>query len=170
MSDAIRDLHASAWGHIDAKRFDQAEAILRELIGRIDPADVQRRWHCFGLLASVLNSLERVDEGTEMYRKALDEARRLPEPATEVGVSRYMLGNQYLLFGDARDALETVDPVPEGVGHLQRLLHAVAAEALWKLEQRDEARTRARVAVDASPNDERRAELSKQLAHILGTG
>ena len=104
-----------------------------------------------------------------MYRKALEEARRLREPGTE-GVSRYMLGNQYLLFGDARDALETVEPVPEGVGHLQCLLHSVAAEALWKVEERDEARTRARIAIDASPNDERRAEVSQQLAHILGTG
>ena len=134
MNDPMKDLSASAWAHIEAKRFDRAEAVLRELIERIDPDDVQRRWHCYGLLAGVLNSLDRVDEGTKMYRKALEEARRLREPGTE-GVSRYMLGNQYLLFGDARDALETVEPVPEGVGHLQCLLHSVAAEALWKVEK-----------------------------------
>ena len=50
MNDAIKDLSASAWAHIDAKRFDRAEAVLRELIERIDPDDVQRRWHCYGLL------------------------------------------------------------------------------------------------------------------------
>lgn len=83
---------------------------------------------------------------------------------------RYMLGNQYLLFGDPRDALDTVDPVPPGVGHVQCLLHAVAADALWKLERKEEARARARIAIDVSPTDERRAQLSEHFDHMLRSG
>jgi predicted RNA polymerase sigma factor len=151
---------------MDAGRFAEAEIALRKLIDRIEPEDHLRRWIELMALAGVLNMLARAEEGTEMYRRMLDEARLAGERSREVDVSRYMLANQYLLFGDPRDALETVDPIPAGVGHVQCLLHAVAAQAFWKLARRDESRTAARNAIAACPTDERRAELSEQLKHI----
>lgn len=75
--DARRDLIKVAWAHIDAERSDQAEPVLRKLIEQVDPEDALSRWQCLGLLAGVLNSLDRPDEGTEMYRRALTEAERL---------------------------------------------------------------------------------------------
>lgn len=147
MSDSIRDLTAAAQAHMDAGRFAEAEVAIRLLIDRIAPDDHLRLWIEFVSLAGVLNMLERADEGTEMYRRALEEAERLPS-GKEAGAARYMLANQYLIFGDPRDALETADPIPQGVGHVQCLLHGVVAEAHWKLEQRDEARTAAKRAIE----------------------
>jgi Flp pilus assembly protein TadD len=167
MSEAQEALHKTAWAHIDAERFAEAELALRELIGLVDPDDHQTLWHLLGLLGSVCNSQQHFDDGTDAYRRSMEAAQRMRPEMSAVGVARYMLANQYLLYGDPRDALETVGPVPAGTGHVQCLLHAVAAEALWKLERKDEARERASDAIDASPTDERRKQLSSQLAHIL---
>jgi hypothetical protein len=53
------------------------------------------------------------------------------------------------------------------VGHVQCLLHAVAAQALWKLQRREEARTAAHDAIAACPTDDRRMQLSDELGYIL---
>ena len=82
-----------------------------------------------------------------------------------------MLANQFLIFGDPLEALREVDPIPPGSGHVQCLLRAVAAQALWKLGRRDEAREAAWAAIDAAPTDERRASLkAEELEEILTTG
>jgi hypothetical protein len=60
-----------------------------------------------------------------------------------------------------------VNPIPAGGGHVQCLLHAVAAEALWKLARREEARVSAQSAIAACPTDDRRSELNEQLSYIL---
>lgn len=78
-----------------------------------------------------------------------------------------MLANQHLIFGDPKDALAEATPVPAGTGHVQCLLHAIVAHALWKLERRDEARTAAHDAIDACPTDDRRTQLSDELDYIL---
>jgi tetratricopeptide (TPR) repeat protein len=169
MNDAQRALNKTAWGHIDAGRFDQAEVVLRELIAGVGPEDHSLLFHLFGVLGSACNSQDHFDQGTEAYRRSLEEAQRIGPSAQEIGVAKYFPGNQYLLFGDHRDAMEVVEPLPDGAGHVHCLLGAVAAKALWKLERHDEARTAAQRAIDAAPTDERRAELSEELGHILGT-
>jgi hypothetical protein len=164
---STHDLEEEAWMHIHAERFDQAEVALRESIVRVDPDDAIRLWHVCGLLAGVLNSLDRTDEGTEMYRRALGEARRSRPPEPAVDTARYMLAKQYLPYGDPALALAETEPVPPGSGHVQCLLHAVAAEALWKLGRHDDARAAARNGITASPTDDRRAQLSERLKYIL---
>jgi hypothetical protein len=91
---AWRDLNAVAWAHVGAERFDEAEVAIRELIDRTDLQYPLRLGHLFGLLAGVLNVLERPEEGTEMYRRALAEARRAG-PSNGVEVARYMLANRF---------------------------------------------------------------------------
>lgn len=165
--ESFEELDTAVWAHIEAERFDQAEVALRKLIDVVDPEDALRLNMFLGLLGGVLNRLGRADEGTEMYRRALSESRRLGPSRPEVGAARYMLANQYLLYGDPALALAETEPVPRGSGHVQCLLHAVAAEALWKLGRHDDARTAARNGISASPTDDRRAQLSEQLGYIL---
>lgn len=169
--DAIqRELLGKVWKHIDAEEFAAAEMALRQLIDITDPDDSIRLWALNGRLAAVLNSLSRPSEGTEMYRRALVQARRAGESHSAVGLARYMLATQYLDFGDPRDALAETEPVPVGVGYVQCLLHSVSAQALWKLGRRNEAQVVARRAMDAAPTDERRADMAEDLAHILNAG
>ena len=169
MSDA-KVLFRQAWEHIAAQEFAQAETLLRQLIDITDPSDSTRLWELNGLLAGVLNSLQRPSEGTEMYRRALAEARRAGESSSTVGPARYMLANQYLLFGDPRDALAEAEPVPAGAGHVQCLLHSICAQALWKLGRRDEAHVAAQRAMDTAPTDEARLDMTRELGHILNAG
>ena len=168
--ESPQELHNRAWKHIDAQEFAEAEAPLRRLIEVTDRDDPIRLWELYGLLAGVLNSLSRTGEGTDLYRRALAEARRAGDSHSAVGPARYMLANQYLLFGDPRDALAEADPVPAGTGHVQCLLHSIAAQALWKLGRRDEAQVAAQQARDTSPTSERRADMTRDLAHMLGAG
>jgi predicted RNA polymerase sigma factor len=162
-----KELFRRAWAHINAQEFGAAEIALRQLIDMTDPTDSIRLWELHGVLAGVLNSLSRPSEGTEMYRRALAEARRAGDSSDAVGPARYMLANQYLLFGEPRDALAEAEPVPAGVGHVQCLLHYVSAEALWKLGRRDDARAAARLATEVAPTEKRRADVTRDLAHIL---
>ena len=168
--ESPKELYRRAWKHIDAKEFAEAEAPLRQLIEITDAEDPIRLWELHGLLAGVLNSLSRTAEGTDMYRRALAEARRAGDSHSAVGPARYMLANQYLLFEDPSDALAEAEPVPNGAGHVQCLLHSIAAQALWKLGRRDEAQAAAQQAMDTSPTAERRADMTRDLAHILGAG
>jgi tetratricopeptide (TPR) repeat protein len=166
-----RDLDSAAWGHVSAGRFAEAEVAFRGLLDRLGSGDPLHRWNLLGTLAGILNSLGRSDEGTEAYREALAEARRAGPTRPEVAVARYMLANQFLIFGDPLEALREVDPIPPGAGHVQCLLRAVAAQALWKLGRHDEAREAARAAIDAAPTDERRASLKEEeLEEILTAG
>ena len=163
-------LYRVAWKHIDAEEFSQAETVLRQVIDLADPADPLRFWELSGLLASVLNSLSRSDEATEMLRRALSEALRASPSNSAVGVARYMLANQYLIYRDPRDALAEAVPVPAGGGQIQCLLHSIAAQALWKLGRHNEAQSAAKLAIDAAPTDERRADLTRDLRDILNAG
>jgi predicted RNA polymerase sigma factor len=43
----------------------------------------------------------------------------------------------------------------------------VAAQALWKLGRHEDARGAAKSAIDAAPTDDRRSNLTEELAHIL---
>ena len=167
MSDekAWKDLDEVAWAHIRARRFDEAEVTLRELIERAEPRDPLRLWYLLGVLAGVLNNLERPVEAAEMYRRALAEARR-SGASNSVETARYMLANQLLIHGNPTDALAEAEPIPAGRGHVQCLLRSVAAQALWKLGRHEDARSAAKRAIDAAPTDERRSDLTEELAHI----
>jgi predicted RNA polymerase sigma factor len=165
-----KELEDRAWKHIAVREFAEAETALRQLIDTIDADDAERLWHLHAVLAGVLNGLSRAAEGTDMYRRALAEARRLGDTHFAVGHARYTLANQYLTFGDPRDALAETDPVPAGSGHIQSLLHAVSAQALWKLDRRDEARLAAQRSIDTSPHEEWRVNMTRDLAHILSAG
>jgi tetratricopeptide (TPR) repeat protein len=168
--EANEDLNSAAWAHVSAGRFAEAEIAFRRLLDQLGSEDPLRRWNLLGTLAGILNSLGRPDEGTDAYRAALAEVRRLGPTRSEVAVARYMLANQFLIFGDPHEALREVEPIPPGAGHVQCLLRSVAAQALWKLDRRDEARDAARVAMDAAPTDERRASLKEELEDILVAG
>jgi predicted RNA polymerase sigma factor len=165
-----KELYRRAWKHIGEESFAEAEPVLRQLIDVTDANDSIRLWELYGLLAGVLNSLSRTAEGTDMYRRALAEARRAGDSHGAIGPARYMMANQYLLFGDPRDALAETEPVPAGAGHVQCLLHSVAAQALWKLGRRDEAQVAARQAIDTAPTTKRRDDMTRDLADILKAG
>jgi tetratricopeptide (TPR) repeat protein len=164
--EAWRELDALAWSHIGAEEFAQAEPLVRRLIDITDSEDCLRLWNLFGVLAGVLTELERPEEATEMLRRALSEARRAG-PSAAVDAARYMLANQHLFYGDARDALAVAEPVPSGIGHAQCLLHSVAALAHWKLGDPDEAAASARHALDAAPTEDRKKSLAEELQEIL---
>ncbi len=168
MDDADRDRDSAAWAHLSAGRLAEAEVAFRGLLERLGSGDPLRRWNLLGTLAGILNSLGRPDEGTKAYREALAEARRAGPTRPEVAVARYMLANQFLTFGDPLEALREVDPIPPGTGHVQCLLRAVAAQALWKLGRREEAREAAEAAIEAAPTDDRWASLKEgELEEIL---
>jgi hypothetical protein len=156
--------------HIDAEEFSQAETVLRQVIDLADPNDPLRLWELSGLMASVLNSLSRPGEATDMLRRALSEALRAGAANSAVGVARYMLAKQHLVYGNPSDALSQAEPVPAGSGQIQCLLHAIVAQALWKLNRHDEARSAAKLAIDAAPTDERRSNLTQDLKDILIAG
>ena len=156
--------------HIAARRFGEAEVTARELLAIIDPNDASRLWEIYGLLASVLNSLSRPQEATLALERALQEARRIGADRSEVGVARYMLSNQHLIFGYPKDALAIAKPVPAGAGHVQCLLLAVVAQALWKMSRHDGAREAARNALACSPTEDRTAALTDELREILASG
>jgi tetratricopeptide (TPR) repeat protein len=170
MSDVQQSAADLAWQHIAAERFEDAEPLIRECIARADRADNALLWHLSAWLAGVLNSLARHDEATAMLQQALVHARALGPGASEFGVARYMLADQALLFGEPADALDQTRPIPEGAGHIQCLLHSVAAHALWKLNRLNEARLAAMRALDAAPSSERRGSLADDLAEILSSG
>ena len=165
---SLDELDRATWAHVEAERFAEAEVTLRTLIEQVDPENHAVLWTNYGLLGGVLNRLDRPDEGTEMFRRSLAEAEK-DGHSSVVESARYILANQYVLFGDPRDALEAAEPIPPGTGHIQCLLGAVVAEALWKLQRHDEARAAAQRAIDACPTDERRTQLTEQLGHILGS-
>jgi len=110
-----RALFDRAWQHIDHREFAQAEVVLRNLIEATE-GDPTGLWQLYGLLAGVLIGLSRPSEGTEMYRRALAEARRAGDTSAAVGPVRFMLANQHLRFGDPRDALAEAEPVPTASG------------------------------------------------------
>jgi hypothetical protein len=170
MDDSSKSLNALVWKHISAREFEQAENIIRRLIEEVDRGDPDRMYFLFGLLASVLNSLQRFEEATQMLRLSLAEAKRIRTSTAAVDAARYLLAYQYLLYGDPNQALVEAEPLPSGIGHSQCLLHSVAAQALWKLPRHDEAVLAARHAIEAAPTEERRSKLSLELAAILGTG
>lgn len=159
------NLEDSAWAHIEAERFAEAEVLLRQAIAQSDEA--HELWHLFAMLAGVLNELGRPADGTAAYRQALAEARSMGPDRLEVGACRYMLANQCLIYGDPAEALAEALPVSKGGGHVQCLLHAVAAHALWKQGQRSEAQSAARRALDACPTEARTTEIGEQLAYVL---
>jgi tetratricopeptide (TPR) repeat protein len=174
-NDWYGELEEAAWSHIKAGRFADAKVAVERLISRTAPPDSCRLWHLYGLLGSVLNSLHQTDDATAALGRALEEAHRIRASGSgttrvgpEIGVSRYMLANQYLIYGDPAVALAQAMPIPEGSGHIECLLRSVAAQALWKLERRSEAYQAASDALAACPADERLSELRDQLAHILG--
>jgi tetratricopeptide (TPR) repeat protein len=169
-NESNKDLDSAAWAHVSAGRFAEAEVAFRQLLDRLGARDPLRRWNLLGALAGILNGLGRPDEGTDAYREALAEVRKVGPNRPEVAVARYMLANQFLIFGDPRDALREVEPIPAGGGHVQCLLRSVAAQALWKLDRRDEARLAARAALDGAPTDERRQSLAEELKDILVAG
>ncbi len=72
-----------------------------------------------------------------------------------------------LNFGDPLEALAETIPAFGGQGHVECLLHSVAARALWKLGRLAEARQAAAEALAAAPNDERRSDLSSELEHMF---
>jgi tetratricopeptide (TPR) repeat protein len=170
MDDRDEALKALTWKHISAKEFEQAENVVRRRIEEADRGEPGRMYFLFGLLGSVLNSLQRFDEATEMLRLSLAEAKKITTSAAAVGVARYFLAYQYLLYGDPKQALAEAQPVPPGVGHSQCLLHSVSAQALWKLSRHDEAVAAARHAIEAAPTEDARSELLVDLAAILGAG
>jgi hypothetical protein len=166
--EANEDLDSAAWAHVSAGRFAEAEVAFRALLDRLGPGNPLGRWNLLGTLAGILNSLGRPDEGTDAYREALTEVRRVGPSRPEVAVARCMLANQFLIFGDPLDALREVEPIPAGAGHVQCLLRSVAAQAFWKLDRRPEAREAALAALDAAPTKERLASLKEELEGILG--
>lgn len=166
-NDTQRAIYDQAWAHIDREEFIQAEEALRLLLDGLNPDDSLRIWEVAGLLASVLNSLSRPDDATEMYRRALSAARQAGDDHPAVGPAQYFLANQHLIHGDPRDALTEANPVPVGTGPVQCLLHSVTAQAFWKLGQRGEAQAAAQRAVTAASTDERRKEILQDLDHIL---
>jgi hypothetical protein len=91
--ESLRELNVLARAHVDAGRFDQAEIVFRNLIDQTDRDDHGRRWIEFVGLASTLNMLNRTDEGTDAYRRALAEAQQLPPGSKEVDAAKYRLGN-----------------------------------------------------------------------------
>ncbi len=169
MSDPQQAAADLAWQHIGAGRFADAEPLIRECIAAADQADHGLLWHLLGWLASVLNSLSRHDEATGVLQQAFVHARAIGTESAEFGATRYMVANQALLFGDAADALDQADPVPEGTGHVQCLLKSIAAQALWKLNRLDEARLAAKRALDIAPTLDRRRSLADELADILSS-
>ncbi|MGB7813378.1 MAG: hypothetical protein WBP56_19850 [Polyangia bacterium] len=171
-NDTFKVLNQSAWDCIHAKEFQQAEVYVRRLIEaeESEPGEPDRLWYLLGFLANILGSLLRFDEATEMRRRQLAEARERALSESAVRVSRYMLANQLLLHGEPEEALAEAEPVPAGNGHLQCLLHSVAAQAYWKLSHREKAAEAARKALETSPTQDRRTELVQQLVHILDAG
>jgi tetratricopeptide (TPR) repeat protein len=160
-------LNKEAWKHISAGEYGQAEEVLRRLLELVDSRDAHRMFYLYGLLASVLNSLQRFDEATTMLRQQLSEARKITTSNAAVDAARYFLSYQFLLYGTPEQALAEANPVPEGVGHAQCLLHSVKAQALSKLSLHEDAAVAARQAIEAAPTEDRRSELSVELAGIL---
>ena len=112
---------------------------------------------------------ERFDEAETALRKLIEQIH--PEDSLRLwhyfGLLAGVL-NGLGRFDEGTEAEAT--PVPPGMGHVQCLLHAITAQALWKLERRDEARAAARNAIAACPTVDRRTQLSEQLDFILVTG
>jgi hypothetical protein len=169
-ADPDTRLRDAMWEHIRAERFADFESVVRRRIAIADPHDHQHRYHLFDLLGSALNGLARHDEATIALRESLAHAMAIGPNAGEIGPARYALANQALIFGDPNHALAETHPTPEGQGHVQSLLHSVAAQALWKLDRRAEARLAAEASVNAAPTPDTRSDLTARLGHILRAG
>lgn len=169
-TDSPRTVAELAWSHINNGDFDQAEPFVRRLIDLTSSEEAARRSDHFGLLGSVLNCLDRPEEGTEAYKQALAEAVRSNPTGKQVEIARYMLANQHVVYGEAEAALATAEPVPPGSGHVQCLLHSVVARAQWRLNRREEAKASAQRALDTSPTATRTASIITELEDILTDG
>src|SRR5689334_22606913 len=101
LRDPATHLNALMWSHIAAKKFAEAEPLVRRLIDSTETANCLRLWNLFGVLAGVLTELQRLDEATDMLRRALGEARRTGK-AEVLDAARYMLANHHLVHGDPR--------------------------------------------------------------------
>jgi hypothetical protein len=162
--------HTAVWVHIANGDFGRAEMVVLQLIAQTDSRDALALWHLFGLLASVLQSLNRSDEAARMHRHALSEALRAADgrDTIEVAIARYMLGKDLLLQGYAEDALIEVEFASARGGPCQHLLCAVAAEALWRLDRPEDSRAAAARALTSAPSDAEGWFIGQQLGYILG--
>jgi Flp pilus assembly protein TadD len=158
---------SEAWDHIHAGRFAEAASVVRVLIGGTDDQDHGRLLFLFGLLGSVLNSLGRHDDATVALRKALDHELHVCGSRIEANPHRYFLANQYVNFGQPELALDVIQVVPSGVGHVRCMLHITAAKALGALGRQNEARQAAAEALAAAPTDERRSDVLAEVGDLL---
>jgi hypothetical protein len=168
--DPDKRLRDAMCDHIRAERFADVESVVRRRIALADPNDHQLRYHLFDLLAGALNKLSRHEEAVTALRESLACALAIGPNAGEIGPARYALANQALIFGDPTDALAEAHPIPEGIGHVQCLLHSVTAQALWKLDRSAEAQLAAAASINAAPTPDRRSDVTEQLGHILRAG
>ena len=163
--DELKKLTAAVWMLIGEERYEEAEGALRQVIDRVGAGESRRLASLFGALGGVLNSLGRPEEATAMLRRALLEAQQAAGGG--VVIARYELARQLLAYGDPEEVLRLVYPIPEGSGHVQSELHAVAAQALWKVDYRKDARLAAQDAIVAATTGEMRSALTVELRTIL---
>ena len=162
-----RQSTTEAWEHIHAGRFAEAEGVVRALISSTDEQDHGQLCFLFGLLGSILNSLERHSDAAAALREAFDHELHVCGSRIEANPHRYFLANHHVNFGEPERALAVIQVVPPGVGHVRCLLHITAAKALWALGHQEDARRAAADALAAAPTDERRADVRADVGEML---
>ena len=79
-----------------------------------------------------------------------------------VSLSRYFLAEHLLSMGRYEQALKITEPSINKSKIGNRLLPMIKAIALWKLDQKDEARLIADQVIDSAPNDTKKREFNER--------
>ena len=141
---------------------EKAEAIYREVITQAEECDYYQLSDFYHQLASVLARTSQMKEALYYHEQALSTSLRQnnnDNESSSVGISRYFLGEHLLKMNQYQKALSVVEPSigKSNIGNW--LLRVIEASALWRLNRKDDARSSAKLAIESTPNEDRKKVL-----------
>ena len=110
-----------------------------------------------------------ISEAIREYERAVAEAARQGQTdgSLAISITRYFIGNLYLIADDPPAALAAIAPSIARRPDNQPLLRSIEAESYWRLGQKERARASAETSLSESRSETQRHQLAVRLAHIL---
>ena len=144
---------------------EQAEKLYRDVIIQAKHCEHYQLADFYHQLASVVSQSGRPEEALQNHEIGLSislKQNNSDNSSIGVSLSRYFLAEHFLNIGRYEQALKITEPSINKSKIGNRLLPMVKAIALWKLNQKDEARLIADQVIDSAPNDTKKREFNER--------